>query len=102
MPKKAPVSIIPSRPMFTTPLRSEKRPPIAAKMSGVAKRSVAAVSADQAKTVSRLPSPEKVAIAPAGIARNAPIATHHPSRFSPRASAQTPQKRPRKPIAIGA
>ena len=30
------VSIIPSRPMFTTPLRSENIPPIAAKASGVA------------------------------------------------------------------
>ena len=36
MPKNAPDSIIPSRPMFTTPLRSEKMPPIAAKASGVA------------------------------------------------------------------
>ena len=43
MPKNAPASIIPSRPMFTTPLRSEKMPPIAAKASGVAKRSMAAV-----------------------------------------------------------
>ena len=38
--KNAPISIIPSRPMFTTPERSEKMPPIAAKASGVAKRSV--------------------------------------------------------------
>ncbi len=30
MPKKAPVSIIPSRPMLTTPERSEKMPPRAA------------------------------------------------------------------------
>ncbi len=36
MPKNAPASIIPSRPMFTTPLRSEKMPPIAANASGVA------------------------------------------------------------------
>ena len=35
-PKKAPISICPSRPMFTTPLRSENIPPIAAKVSGVA------------------------------------------------------------------
>ncbi len=35
-PKKAPISICPSRPMFTTPLRSENMPPIAAKVSGVA------------------------------------------------------------------
>ena len=33
---------MPSRPMLTTPERSEKRPPSAAKTSGVAKRSVAA------------------------------------------------------------
>ena len=34
--KNAPVSIIPSRPMFTTPERSENSPPIEAKTSGVA------------------------------------------------------------------
>ena len=34
--KNAPVSIIPSSPMFTTPERSENRPPIDAKTSGVA------------------------------------------------------------------
>ena len=32
--------------MFTTPLRSEKMPPIAANVSGVAARSVAAMSVD--------------------------------------------------------
>ena len=42
--KKAPISIIPSSPMFTTPERSQKMPPIAAKASGVAKRSVEAMS----------------------------------------------------------
>ena len=36
IPKNAPISIIPSRPMFTTPERSENIPPSAAKMSGVA------------------------------------------------------------------
>ncbi len=44
MAKNAPTSIIPSRPMFTTPDRSEKIPPIAANASGVAKRRVAAIS----------------------------------------------------------
>ena len=34
--KNAPISIIPSRPMFTTPARSLNMPPIAAKVSGVA------------------------------------------------------------------
>ena len=61
MPKKAPISIIPSRPMFTTPLRSEIIPPMAAKASGVAKRSVAAASADQANTSPRLDVLERVA-----------------------------------------
>ena len=36
IPKKAPVSIMPSRPMFMTPLRSETMPPSAPKISGVA------------------------------------------------------------------
>ena len=45
IPKKAPISIIPSRPMFTTPERSEKIPPIAAKVSGVANTSIEAISA---------------------------------------------------------
>ena len=35
-PKNAPVSIIPSSPMLTTPERSETTPPSAAKVSGVA------------------------------------------------------------------
>ena len=42
--KKAPVSIIPSRPMFTTPLRSENMPPIAAKVRGVANANIAVKS----------------------------------------------------------
>ena len=60
-PKNAPISIIPSRPMFTTPLRSEKSPPIAAK---VERRRVAerrGESADQAKTRSRFPTLDCVA-----------------------------------------
>ena len=36
MAKKAPISIIPSRPMLTTPERSLNMPPSAPKMSGVA------------------------------------------------------------------
>ena len=35
-PKNAPVSIIPSRPMLTTPARSDVTPPSAANVSGVA------------------------------------------------------------------
>ena len=58
MPKKAPISIMPSRPMLMTPLRSDRMPPIAANTSGVAKRSIAAISADHTNTRSRLASPE--------------------------------------------
>ena len=42
MPKNAPISIIPSRPMLTTPERSHMTPPMAAKPSGVAYCSVEA------------------------------------------------------------
>ena len=35
-PKNAPVSIMPSSPMLTTPERSETTPPSAANVSGVA------------------------------------------------------------------
>ena len=42
--------------MLTTPLRSENRPPIAANVSGVANRSVAANSADHVITTSRFPT----------------------------------------------
>ena len=59
--KKAPISIIPSRPMFTTPERSEIMPPSAPKMSGVAKRSMDAKSADQTTTASSLPMLDRVA-----------------------------------------
>ena len=43
MPQKAPISIIPSRPMFTTPERSENIPPSAPKVRGVAKTSIEAI-----------------------------------------------------------
>ena len=81
IPKKAPISIIPSSPMFTTPDRSEKRPPSAAKASGVANRSVAANSADQTTTLSSFPMPESVA-------RNA-----SPKPNTPAAIANAPNRR---------
>ena len=61
MPKKAPISIIPSSPMFVTPERSLNMPPSAANTRGVANRKVDAMSADQTTTVSSLPTPERVA-----------------------------------------
>src|SRR5919108_406655 len=68
-PKNAPISIIPSRPMFTTPLRSENMPPSAANVSGVAYRSVAAVSADHVMTASRCGTAARVAKMPPTIPR---------------------------------
>jgi len=61
IPQKAPISIIPSRPMFTTPLRSEKIPPIAAYTSGVAKTNIAAIRLGQVNTISRCATLERVA-----------------------------------------
>ena len=54
IPKKAPISIMPSSPMFTTPERSENIPPIAANVSGVAKTSIDAIRL-AVKTWSRWP-----------------------------------------------
>ena len=76
MPKKAPVSIMPSRPMLITPLRSDRTPPRAAKVSGVAKRSIAAISADQTNTSSRFSTPERVTT-------TAPIAPTTPATIAP-------------------
>ena len=88
-PKKAPVSIIPSRPMLTTPDRSERMPPIAAKASGVANRRVAAsrpvLSTASSESVSRVCTHS----APARQATEATSA-HQPSRRSSRDTAHTP------------
>ena len=59
--KNAPLSIIPSSPMLTTPERSEKRPPSDAKTSGVAYLSMAPNSAPQMTTASRCSTLERVA-----------------------------------------
>ena len=102
IPKKAPESIIPSSPMFTTPLRSEKMPPIAAKASGVAYRSIAAVSADQTITWSRWPSLERVARRPSPIPRTLiTIANQASRRALPRISTLMPQVIPNNPITGG-
>ncbi len=76
MPKKAPISIMPSRPMLITPARSDRMPPSAANASGVAKRSMAAISADHTNTSSRLLSPDLVAT-------TAPIAPSTPAAMAP-------------------
>ena len=60
IPKKQPDSIIPSRPMFTTPLRSAYMPPIAAKAIGVPKTNMLLISTPQSTT----PGPAVVEKAP--------------------------------------
>ena len=62
-PQNAPISIIPSRPMLTTPLRSENIPPIAPKTSGVENANVWATR-DGSKTALRFPVPDRVARIP--------------------------------------
>src|SRR4029078_10062136 len=61
IPKNAPINIIPSRPMFTTPERSENMPPSEANANGAGNRSIAARSADQTTTLSSLPTLDSVA-----------------------------------------
>ena len=73
MPQKAPISIIPSRPMLTTPERSENMPPIAPNVSGVAKTSIEAIRL-AVKTWFRWETLECVATMPSAIPRT-PTAT---------------------------
>ncbi len=90
IPKNAPISIIPSRPMFTTPERSENMPPSEANASGVANRSIAARSADQTTTLSSLPTLDSVA-ANAIAKPNRPDAiANPPNRRSPRIATPMP------------
>ena len=97
MPKKAPTSIIPSSPMFTTPERSEMTPPRAAKIEGVANRSMAAARADQTMTRSRFVSPDSVAATAPIAQRTAQTIAPQPSRRCPSRITQTP--RPAAPSA---
>jgi hypothetical protein len=100
MPKKAPASIIPSSPMLMTPARSLKMPPIAANVSGVAKRRVAAIrpalkmsSSDAAS----FPWSQSAEIAHAAETAMAQIAR----RFASRLKAQSPAATPRNASASG-
>ena len=100
MPKNAPVSIMPSRPMFTTPERSEKMPPIAANASGVAKRSIDASTPAVRMLSSVSASLPWSQIALAVPAMPSPIA-HQPSLRSPRGTAAIPHATAMKPAASG-
>src|SRR3954463_9216577 len=88
------MSIIPSRPMFTTPLRSEYIPQIPANTSGVEKTSIDAIS-DAEKTLLRFSLPERVARIPSPI----PIAerTQRPPPV-PRRTAAPPREPARAPL----
>ena len=80
--KNAPISIIPSSPMFTTPERSEKIPPIAANASGVANRSVEA-SSPAVSTSWSVDFSTPCAQSPPRIPRKAKASANPPSFFSP-------------------
>jgi hypothetical protein len=89
--KNAPPSIMPSRPTLTTPERSDTTPPSAPKTSGVAKRSIAATSADHTKTCSRLPVPDCVKTTARAPPAMPMTMAAQPWRFSPARTAQAPQ-----------
>src|SRR5206468_9292002 len=100
-PKNAPASIIPSRPMFTTPLRSLIIPPTAAYASGVAQTSVEPISDPHVTTECRLPLDERVASTPRPMPTTPTAIAPQPSRPTPRDTAQTPHAAARRPTSSG-
>ena len=90
MPKKAPASIIPSRPMFTTPERSETTPPRARRSTGwrsAASRRRARTRRRRARGSSR---PTRSARSRRSRTRTPPTIAPQPSRAAPRAPPTTP------------
>src|SRR5262245_18645889 len=100
MPQKAPISIIPSRPMFTTPERSEKMPPSAAKVSGVAKTSIDAIRL-AVKTVFRLPTLDCIARSESPQPTIPAAIAPQPTRPPPRVTATMPHSTATIPSRIG-
>ena len=100
MPKNAPISIIPSSAMFTTPLCSENIPPSAPKVSGVAKTSIEAMI-EALKTSFRLPVPDWRARAPSPAPRTPAATAVQPSLRTPRERAATPPRAARRPSRTG-
>ena len=102
MPKKAPASIIPSSPMFTTPERSEKMPPIAANTSGVAKRRVGGEEArreDASSVDASLPCNQSAAerardAEPDRPPAEPPLSARHRRRARTRAPSEPERERP--------
>ena len=86
--------------MFTTPERSENMPPIAAKVSGVAKTSIDAIRL-AVKTWSRLPVLERVARTPSATPSTPTTMAPEPARRAPRLTAKTPAKAARIPRNAG-
>src|ERR1700744_2301264 len=90
MPQKQPINIMPSSPMLITPLDSEITPPSAAKISGVAYRSVAATSADQVNTDSSVEGAEFADAAAPETANRATMIASDPILRSPPAIDHAP------------
>jgi hypothetical protein len=86
--------------MFTTPLRSEKMPPIAAKTRGVAKLSVCATSV-ASNAESRFPVLERVARMPSPIPSRPDATAPQPSLRRPRVTVQIPRAIATRPTSVG-
>ena len=100
-PKNAPMSIMPSSPMFTTPLRSENIPPSAAKRSGVVKTSVSEMRVDHVMTSERCPALARVTETPPSIPIRPLVIASQPGRRAPSCTAQAPAATPRPPTTSG-
>ena len=100
IPQKAPISIIPSRPMFTTPERSENIPPTAANVSGVAKTSIWAIRL-AFQTWIKFASLERVASSARPTPMIAAATAPHPTFSAPRVAAKMPQRAARMPTTSG-
>ncbi len=101
IPKKQPMRSMPSSPMFTTPLRSENMPPTAAKISGVAYRSIEAVRAPHTNTASRFATLEIVAATPSAPSASASTIAVIPRRRRPLHAVHAPSASAAAAIAIG-
>ena len=95
------MSIIPSRPMFTTPLRSENMPPSAAKRSGVVKTSVSDTRVDQVMTSERCAALARVTTLPPIIPIRPLVIAPQPARRVPSCTAQAPAATPPAPTISG-
>ncbi len=94
------MSIIPSSPMLTTPLRSENVPAIAPKTSGVENTNIDAMS-DAVKTRLSLPVLECVARMPSAMPITPAAKAPQPRRRYPRRAVERPRIAAAMPKSTG-